>query len=464
MANNVGPRRAKQRKGSNFKTWATRLLVVGALLLGIFAGTVATQAWITRRSPTQVIAGYGFPVIPSPQTYFHKDRVALLLLGIDYNYSSNDIEYSMNARTDTIKAVALNLPTQQNPNGSISVLSVPRDTDVIMPDGSENKINSAYAGFSGDSRKAAHSSEKAVAGFLGLPGFDRYVTLRIDATKDLIDAIGGIDVVPDETMNYDDNWGHLHIHFIGGKHYHMDGEQAVSYSRFRHDACSDPCRIKRQDQIIRITVAKLKNDKFNDLLHINALIGVVRKNVYTDLSQSEMLSLAWAFQHVDLAKLDTEQVPYVADKDLACCGNVLIADDTAKIALVKKLFQSPPPADVPPPDARAVAAVDPKTIHVDVQNGSGIVGEGAKVASALTKLGFVVTHVSNAPSFAYDATEIDVHSSTLPLAGERVRSALAIKTATVKPDATPTEKPPTDVTVIVGRDFASPTSEASALK
>ena len=66
-------------------------------------------------------------------------------------------------------------------------------------------------------------------------------------------------------MNYDDNWGHLHIHFMGGKKYHMNGEQAVSYMRFRHDACSDPCRIKRQQQVVRIMIAKLKNDKFNDV-------------------------------------------------------------------------------------------------------------------------------------------------------------------------------------------------------
>jgi LCP family protein required for cell wall assembly len=457
-------RRSAPRKVAGWRVWGSRALVTFALLLGVFAGVVVTQAWIQRRSPTQVMAGYGLPFIASPQSLFHKDRIAVLLLGIDYNYNNADIEYSTNARSDTIKAVALDLPTADDPSGKISILSVPRDTDVLMPDGHEDKINAAYTGFGNDAAKAAHNSEKVVAGFLGVPGFDRYITLRIDATKDLIDAIGGIDVVPDETMNYDDSWGHLHIHFIGGKHYHMDGDQAVSYSRFRHDACSDPCRIRRQDQIIRLTIAKLKNDKFNDLVHINALIGVVRKNVYTDLSESEMLSLAWAFQHVDLSKIDTEQVPYVADKDLACCGNVLIADDAAKIALVKKFFLGPPPVDLPPADPSAVAAVDPKTIHVDVQNGTGVAGQGAKLASTLEKAGFVVTRVSNADSFGYDATEIHVHTASVPLAGERVRSALALRSATVRPDPTPTAKPASDVTVIVGRDFVTPQSEASAVK
>jgi LCP family protein required for cell wall assembly len=439
--------------------WFINGLIALALLVGIGTGVVAMQSLVQHRAPTDVIANDArMPFIPSPQDIFHKDRVAILLLGIDYDYNSKDEEMSSNSRSDTIKAVALDLPNAQAPAGAISILSVPRDMDAVMPDGRENKINAAYGGFNGNSAMAAHNSEKVVANFLGVPGFDRYVTLRINATKSLVDAIGGIDVVPDETMNYDDNWGHLHIHFVGGKKYHMDGEDAVSYSRFRHDACSDPCRIKRQDQVIRLTVAKLKNDKFNDLLHISALIDVVRKNVYTDLSQQEMLSLAWAFQHVDLAKIDTEQVPFTGDKDLACCGDVIVADDAAKHALVDRMFLAPALPAVAP-DARAVAALSPATIHVEVQNGSGVAGEGMAIAELLRKHGFVVQSVANAATFGYDSTEIRVHPIGSPLAGERVRSVLALSTATVQPDARPSTS---DVTVIVGRDYAASDAERQA--
>jgi LCP family protein required for cell wall assembly len=436
-----------------------------ALVAGILLGTIAVKAIVEHRSPVNVVVEQ---FVPPPQQYFHKDKIAVLLLGIDYDYDSKDNEYSANARTDTIKAVAVNFPTPQNPNGSLATLSVLRDTDAILPSGREDKINAAYGGFNGDAVKAAHNSELAVSRFLGVPGFDRYLTLRIDATKDLIDAIGGIDVVPDETMNYDDNWGHLHIHFIGGKKYHMNGEQAVSYARFRHDACSDPCRSRRQDQVIRITMAKLKSDKFNDLLHINNLIGVVRKNVYTDMSPQEMLSLAWAFSGFNISKLDTEQVPFTGDKELSCCGDVLIADDDAKAALVKKLFLSGPPA--PPADPQAVAAVVPATVHVVVQNGSGVGGQGARIAAVLRKAGFVVDSVGNAPTFDYGSTEIHGHSIATPLAAERVRTALALKPGTVLADPDQVaRKSPGDVTVIVGRDLAAsaataPASEASAVK
>jgi polyisoprenyl-teichoic acid--peptidoglycan teichoic acid transferase len=432
------------------------VLFVAALAAGALA-FVGVQSYLKRTSPVGLLSGY---FIPKPQAYFFKDRITVLVLGIDYNYDNKDQEYSAGARSDTIMAVALNFPTDAHPKPSISVLSVLRDTDVILPNGHEDKINAAYA--DGGPKYA----QKTVAQFLGIPGFDRYVTLRVNATKQLIDAVGGIDIVPDETMNYDDSWGHLHIHFIAGKKYHMNGEQAVSYSRFRHDECGDPCRVKRQQQVIRTVVAKLRNDRLNDLLHIRELIGVANHNITTDLRPEEELSLARAFSGLDLHDVKTDQVPFSSDKNLACCGDVLIADDTAKDKLVHKYFLDPlmPGA---PPSAAAVAAIAPSTIHVRVLNGSGTPGLGRRVADVLRTKGFAVTSVANADRFSYDATEILVHTSTQPLAGERVRLALpplAVLSVAADPKASAGPSEP-DVTVIVGRDYGvAAQKEASATK
>ncbi|MDQ2909126.1 MAG: LCP family protein [Candidatus Eremiobacteraeota bacterium] len=422
-----------------------RTVIALAAIVALLAGAVFAQAIIERRSPRDVMAGY---FVPSPEALFHKDRIALLLLGIDYDYNSKDEQYSSSARTDTIMAASIEFPSSSDPTGHVAILSVPRDTDVVLPNGREDKINAAYAA-GGSPLGDARASEKVVSGFLGLPSFDRFVTLRVDAAKELVDAIGGIDVVPDETMNYDDTWGHLHIHFIGGRTYHMNGDQAVSYSRFRHDECSDPCRIKRQQQVIRIVLAKLQNDKFHDLLHLNTLVDIIHRNVYTDLSQQEILSMALAFEHFDRQDLMTNQVPYDDTKDLACCGNVLIADNAAKTQLVQKFFVD---SLAPPPAPAAVAAVIPSSVHVVVENGSGVVGEGARAAQALRKAGFVVDGVVNADSFRYDATEIHVHPAAT-LAGERVLAALALRDASVQ--AEPAAAQSGAVTVIVGRDFAA---------
>jgi hypothetical protein len=240
----------------------------------------------------------------------------------------------------------------------------------------------------------------------------------------------------------------------------MNGDEAVSYMRFRHDACSDPCRIKRQQQVEKLTIEKLKNDKFNDLAHIAQLIDVVRHNVDTNMTPDEMKALGWHFRDVNMADIHATQIPYTTDKELNCCGDVLIADDAAKAKIVAD-FTGPYIDATPPPDAGAVASVKPSDVRVDVRNGSGVAGLGAKLAAQLRKDGYVINSVGNADSFDYDVTQIRATPRT-PLAGERVRSDIHLAQATVTPVPLPTSSAAStlaDVTVIVGRDFASVTKE-----
>ncbi len=387
--------------------------------------------------------------VPSPKAVFGRDRLYVLMLGIDYNYDNKDQEYSSQARSDTIVAAGLDFPTK-----TVKIVSIPRDMDALIH-GQDDKINGAFA--SGGEPYA----DEVIGSFLGLPKndrntyFDRYIVLKINATKELVDAIGGIDVPVTEQMDYDDNWGHLHIHFKPGLT-HMNGEAAVSYSRFRHDACSDPCRIKRQQQILQITVGKLKADKFNDLSHIAALIGVINRNVQTNLSDEEKRSLAWYYRDINLADLKADQITYASTKQ-AASGEVLVPDEKQKAQAVAVLTgayvrETPPPAPGP------VASVAPSRVHIAVENGSGQSGLGGKMAQQLRRRGFVVDSVANADAFTYETTIIHEHSRTSGV-GELVRTKLALKTAAVTPMPSPSPSvsaapQPTDVTVIVGRDFS----------
>ncbi len=428
--------------------------ILGGLLIvfGLFTGAVAfTMVRSHTMNPLLGVVNY---FVPSPESVFGKERIYVALYGLDYDYDSNDEETSKDSRTDKIEIFALDFPSKV-----IKSIAVPRDMDALV-DGHEDKINDAYH-YGGPK-----NSDAVVGGFLGMPKnergtyFDRYITLRIDASKEMIDAIGGLDVPVTETINYDDNWGHLHIHFKPGI-IHMNGDQAVSYARFRHDACSDPCRIKRQQQIERLTIEKLKNDKFNDLAHIAQLIDVARRNIDTNMTSDEMKALAWHFRDVNMADIHSTQVPFTTDKELNCCGDVLIAD-TDGMAKIVADFTGPYFGATPPPDAGAIASVKPSAVRVDVRNGSGVAGLGAKLAAQLRKDGYVINSVGNADSFDYDTTQIRATSRT-PLAGERVRSDIHLALVTVTPVPQPTSSAAStlaDVTVIVGRDFASTASPA----
>ena len=214
----------------------------------------------------------------------------MLVEGLDYDYTAKDEEYSTNSRSDVIWAVNLDFA-----NKRIYELSVPRDMIATMPNGTKAKINQAQ------SSGGVNEAKNVIAQFLGIPGFDRYVILRIDATKEFVNAIGGVDVdvkssdclrhktgCTGQTLDYDDTWGHLHIHLREGVH-HLNGEQAVAYMRFRHDWCSDPCRIMRQQQVLHAMASKLRTDRINTVMHLGDLLAVFRKYVQTDFTTSELL-------------------------------------------------------------------------------------------------------------------------------------------------------------------------------
>ena len=421
--------------------WRTVLLAV--VIAVVAAGAAIYGAAIARHE--NFFAALTQAVAPDPRQLFGKDRILVLLMGKDYDYNLQDYETSKASRSDVIQVYAMDLV-----NHRVNELSIPRDTDVILPNGTEAKINEAL------SEGGVPEAETVIGKFLGVPGFDRYVVLRINATKSIIDAIGGIDVPVKEQMDYDDTWGHLHIHFKPGVH-HMNGEQAVSYARFRHDECGDPCRITRQQQVMRIIVNKLKNNKFNDLAHAGSLIGVFQRNVDTNLSNTEMLALAASFFNLDPKSIKAAQVPYIDTKDTLTAGNVLIPDDNAKKKLVTALLLSPP-SPVPPLTKQLVALL-PSSVRVAVMNGTGIAGEARRIADVLRGKGFVIASIGNAPP-AY-SSEIHDHTTQM-LAGAKVRSSLPVVFANIPIVNEPANSAPqSDVTIIVGRDITASAPEAS---
>jgi polyisoprenyl-teichoic acid--peptidoglycan teichoic acid transferase len=440
------------RRRSGWKTIVQYVLGFVLVAIGLFFGFVAYGVIHDHKSIPNSITDALVIYPKPPHVVFGKQRVYVMLLGIDYNYDDRGMPFSKDARSDTIMIAGLDFPTK-----SMKLVSVLRDTAALVG-GRETKINEAY------SIGGVKLADAAIGDFLGMPAnakgrhFDRYVVVNVNGVKEVVNAIGGIDVDVTENMDYDDNWGHTHIHFKKDRRYHMNGEQAQGYMRFRYDACSDPCRTKRQQQIIHIVLQKLKSDKLNDLLHIGQLIGVVNRNVITNMNDSEKKSLAWAFRDANLADLGhADTIGYVGIRGLAS-GDAVIADEAQKTALVAGLLG--PYGNVTPAPLGALQSVNPATVHLIVQNGSGISGLATTVSTKLEKLGYVVDSVGNAATFQYDTTQIRP-ATKVPFVGERVRADLGVIGAAVAPATDSTPGPTSIVTVILGRDYPAATARAA---
>src|SRR5581483_6541308 len=174
---------------------------------------------------------------------------------------------------------------------------------------------------------------------------------------------------------------------------------------------------KRQQQVEHAFVEKLRGDKMNTLLHLNDLLAVFNRDVSTNLSRQEQLSLAVAFADMPKDGVVTDQVPYVDDKVVADGGDVIIPDEAKKAQLVQDMLLDPPL-----PDASAVAAVAPATVRVDVENGTGVAGVAKRVAAMLRRQGFTIADVGNSGSLL-ETTALHEHTH-ITFAGLRVRQAL----------------------------------------
>jgi LCP family protein required for cell wall assembly len=456
LGRHIEPETRARRVSPLFKRIA---LIVGLVLIG-FGAVLAGFSIVQKKSPMQVMLEPAQLFVQTPQQVFGKSNLLVLVEGLDYDYNSKDEEYSSEARSDVIKAINIDFDTKQ-----VYMLDVGRDMEATLPNGEVTKINAAQ------SEGGINESRKVIAQFLGIPGFDKYVILRADSMKDIINAIDGVDVnvkdsdclKNDECKNqsdldYTDTWGHLYIHLKPGMQ-HLDGDNAVAYARFRHDWCSDPCRMMRQDDVITAMVQKLRNDKLNTILHAGDLIGVIQRNVTTDLTTPQLASLASYFIDFSPSDLHKAQINSTGDVTLADGGDATLPDK-ADLALKVQSMLVAPPAPTAPPDPAAIAAVAPSSVRVDVENGSGVAGAAHRVAEALKKQGFTIGDIGDAPSSDVALTEIHEHSP-VAYAGARVRQSLPIaaQSATIVDESaqTSSSKTSSDVTIVVGKDLAAST-------
>lgn len=139
-------------------------------------------------------------------------RTNILLIGIDYTDPSNAV-----ARSDTIILTTF-LPFEPY----TGMLSVPRDLWVSIPGVGENRINTAH--FFAEANQAGSGPEallQTVRQNFGVE-VDYYVRIRFEGFREIVDAMGGVDITLSEPM----------AGYEAGQH-HLTGRKALAFARNR---------------------------------------------------------------------------------------------------------------------------------------------------------------------------------------------------------------------------------------
>ncbi len=149
-----------------------------------------------------------------------------------YNFLILGVDRAANL-SDVIMIVSYDVKQQ-----TIHVLQLPRDT-YINVGSNYNKINSYFAASYNHSAKRGEDrytdAIESMAQFIetGLCiKIDRYVCMDTAGFRDIVDAVGGVDIDVPFAMDYEDPEQDLYIHLKPGPQ-HLDGDKAEQFVRFR---------------------------------------------------------------------------------------------------------------------------------------------------------------------------------------------------------------------------------------
>lgn len=197
-------------------------------------------------------------------------------------------------RTDTIIVAHLDEETHD-----VALMSVPRDTVVLTGNGGIMKINSVYAGGGADGMARLSKRLGAMLGF----ELDGYVLVNLEAFRETVDLVGGVEFDVPQDMYYQDPTQNLHIDLKAGKQL-LDGEKAMELVRFRKGyASQDIQRTKVQQEFLRALAKKVLS--VSSLTKLKEFADVFSTYVTTDLTVGNMLYFAKALMQCDFDAMKT---------------------------------------------------------------------------------------------------------------------------------------------------------------
>lgn len=405
----------KKRRQQLIIRWIL-ITVLASLLLGIAAGYIYIRYLENKMHPKGAVAAAIAKFLSKPAP---SEPVNFLVIGADWTPNET------RGRSDTLMILHADLNKKKG-----VLISIPRDFRVEIPGHDMDKINHAY------NYGGVPLTIQTVESYTGLD-IHHYVVVNYDGFVKIIDAIGGVTVDVDERMV---DW-ELGEPIEEGRQ-RMDGITALHYVRFRNDPRGDFSRIERQQKFARALIDE--STRILNAFKIPQLINIVANNVETDMTVSEMISLANTVRALKQDNLETISLPGTAQ---TVDGVSYVVPDEEKVELILSLIKQNKPID-----KALFEDVPAYEISVKVLNGCGVEGAAADIGDILTNEGCQLIVAGN-------ADRSDYKNSIIYYKKEDYAKALKVKKILKEdlPKITLSESnnldSQNDVVVVVGKDF-----------
>lgn len=215
----------------------------------------------------------------------------VLLVGVDNRPGEQYI-----SNTDTLILANLNPSTQR-----LSLLSVPRDTQINFPGHGLDKINAAAR-----LGRGLNTTVSVMENLLNQP-IQGYIEVNFAGFKQIVDTLGGITVTVEKNMYYvtgDKTDGIINLKKGTQR---LNGSQALQYVRFRHDQLADISRTMRQQAVLKAIAKEFWQVK--TLPKLPWLIPQIYQAVSTNLPLGKMLAWGSVLSHYSKLEVVSQTLP-----------------------------------------------------------------------------------------------------------------------------------------------------------
>ena len=238
-----------------------------------------------------VLVGAGFAYLHFYPPFGSRPTAKVLLAGLDE--PAPGIKHA-SRRSDTIILCAARLHTH-----AATLISVPRDARVHLPhQRTMLKINAAYAMGQVALLRRTLAEPEVLRDVLPY-----YLVMDSQTVSSMVDALGGVTVDVPNAMDYDDNWGQLHIHLTPGRQ-RLNGEQTVGYLRWRKNSTghlySDDFKRTARQRALLVGLAQ-RVHTWDGIRALPAVYQAFQRHSWTNMTLLQLAMLAYAFQHVQTA-------------------------------------------------------------------------------------------------------------------------------------------------------------------
>ena len=332
-------------------------------------------------------------------------------------------------RSDSIMLIRIDPRTR-----SISMLSIPRDLRVEIPGWGADRINAAY------SDGGAPLSVATFKALTGLP-VNHFIDINFIGFIDIVDYLGGVYI--DVDRQYSNNTavtGYSSINLAAG-YQKLNGHNALSFVRFRHDQLGDWGRMQRQQLFLR----ELKRQalRWQNVLKLPKLITIIADNTVSDISSiKQLLTLTQLVMSVNTSRI---YQTHVVGSPIVVGGADELEASSSDIAAVVTQFMNPQK----PPVQKAQAEAQPKkSFTVTVTNGGAAAGAAA-AAGQLVAQGYKAAVAGDALQGDSKATLI--YATEGFVGNARVLSTMLPPSKVITVPRAPGVEP--GVTVVLGPSF-----------